>query len=276
MTTIDAHQHFWQYHPQRHGWIDDGMAMIRKDFLPDILQLLLAENAVDGCVAVQADQTVAETDYLLSLANENDFIKAVVGWIDLRADDVGEKLVQYKQYPLLKGFRHILQGLPSGYMLQPAFLNGIQQLGKLGFTYDILIYPNQLLEAAELVRQHPNQLFVIDHLAKPYIKLGLVDEWKKDMQAIAQFDNVYCKISGMVTEADVENWNPKDFLPYLDAVTNAFGTNRIMFGSDWPVCLVAASYKAVLGIVKDYYASFSPTEQESIFGLNAMQFYSIN
>jgi len=273
--TIDAHQHFWQYHPQKHEWIDDSMAVIQKDFLPEDLQPILKANAVDGCVAVQVDQTEAETDYLLSLADKNNFIKAIVGWIDLMADNITERLVHYKQYPLLKGFRHIVQGQPQGFMLQSNFQNGIEQLSNHGFRYDILIYPNQLKEALQMAEKNPDQLFVIDHLAKPYIKAGMIDDWKKDMEAIAQYENVYCKISGMVTEADYENWKPEELTPYLDAVTNAFGINRIMFGSDWPVCLVAASYAKVLEVVKDYYRSFSDSEQENIFGLNAMKFYQI-
>ena len=273
--TIDAHQPFWKYNAVNHAWIDDSMVAIRKDFLPEDLQPFLAVNGVDGCVLVQADQTEQETDFLISLAQNNKFIKAVVGWVGLMAENISEKLVYYKQSPVLKGFRHIVQGQPAGFMLQPAFLNGISKLKDLEFTYDILIYPNQLSEALQLVKANPNQLFVIDHLAKPYIKKGLIDDWKKDMEAIAQFENVYCKLSGMVTEADYINWKPAEFTPYLDVVTNTFGTKRIMFGSDWPVCLVAASYAKVLAIVKEYYQSFSTEEQENIFGLNAINFYQI-
>lgn len=273
--TIDAHQHFWKYNAVNHAWIDDSMAVIRKDFLPDNLYPVLKENGVDGCVLVQVDQTDAETEYFISLANENGFIKAVVGWVDLMAANISEKLGYYKQSSVLKGFRHIVQGQPAGFMLQPAFLNGISKLKDLELTYDILISPNQLTEALQLVKANPYQLFVIDHLAKPYIKKGLIDNWKNDIEKIAQHDNVYCKVSGMVTEADYINWKPAEFTPYLDVVTNAFGTKRIMFGSDWPVCLVAASYAKMLAIVEEYYKSFSAQDQQNIFGLNAINFYKI-
>jgi L-fuconolactonase len=275
MLTIDAHQHFWKYHPGTHAWIDDAMKAIRQNFMPNHLQPVLQENNVNGCVTVQVDQTEAETDFMMALANDNTFIKAVVGWVDLKAANILEKLAYYKQFAIVKGFRHIVQGQAAGFMLQDDFLHGIKALKEFGFTYDILIYPNQLLEAVELVKKNPNQLFVIDHLAKPYIKAGLIDDWKKDMNAIAQYENVYCKISGMVTEADYENWKPGELTPYLEVVTNAFGTDRIMYGSDWPVCLVAAPYKKTIEIVKDYFKSFSKEEQEKIFALNAIKFYKI-
>lgn len=275
MLTIDAHQHFWKYHPDLHAWIDDSMKVIRQDFMPGDLQPVLLENNINGCITVQAVQTETETSFLVACANENNFIKGVVGWVDLRAKNISDRLTYYKQFPIVKGFRHIVQGQPKGFILQDDFLNGIRSLCDFGFTYDLLVYPDQLLEAVELVQQNPNQLFVIDHLAKPYIKAGLIDEWKKDMQVIAQYENVYCKISGMVTEADYKNWKLEELTPYLEVVANAFGTGRIMYGSDWPVCLVAASYKRTIEIVKDYFKSFSQEEQEKIVGLNALKFYQV-
>ncbi|MES2776060.1 MAG: amidohydrolase family protein [Bacteroidota bacterium] len=272
---IDCHQHFWHYNAQKHDWIDDEMAVIRKDFLPQDLMPVLSANGIDGCVAVQADQTEAETDFLLQLAKENSFIKGIVGWVDLRADNITERLAHYAQFSAIKGFRHVLQGEEPGFMLQPAFLNGIASLHEFGFTYDILIFPKHLKAAIELVKQFPEQRFVIDHIAKPYIKAGLIDEWKEDMTAIAQYPNVHCKISGTITEADYHLWKPEDFTPYLDTVVAAFGTSRIMFGSDWPVCLVAADYGKMLGIVQQYFSSFSPAEQEALFGENATRFYSL-
>lgn len=275
MFTIDAHQHFWKYHAATHGWIDDAMAVIRKDFLPANLEPVLLQHHIDGCIAVQADQTNEETNFLLQLAAENSFIKGIVGWVDLRAVDIKEQLNYYKQFNAVKGFRHVLQGEDPAFMLQPAFINGIAALQQYKFTYDVLVFPKHLKAVLELIKKFPNQLFVIDHIAKPYIKAGLVDDWKKDIELLASFNNVYCKISGMVTEADYQHWKQADFIPYLDVVVNAFGSKRIMFGSDWPVCLVAASYQEMLAIVKDYFASFSLTEQQDFFGNNATAFYQL-
>ena len=275
MQKIDSHQHFWQYHPVKHEWIDDAMSVIRKDFLPSALQPVLQQNNIDGCIAVQADQTEDETNFLLALQKENTFIKGIVGWVDLRAENIRERLEYYKQVNVVKGFRHVLQGEEPAFMLQPDFLNGIAALKNFDFTYDILIFPKHLPAAITLVQKNPEQQFVIDHIAKPYIKAGLVEEWKHDMKAIAQYKNVHCKICGMVTETDYNNWKQEDFTPYLDAVVEAFGTKRIMYGSDWPVCLVAASYTAMLHIVKDYFGSFSITEQADFFGNNAAAFYKL-
>ena len=275
MQKIDSHQHFWQYNPIKHDWIDDTMAVIRKDFFPSDLQPVLKENNIDGCIAVQADQTENETDFLLSLQKENEFIKGIVGWVDLRAENIKDRLAYYKQFKAVKGFRHVLQGEEPEFMLQRDFLRGIAALEEFDFTYDILIFPKHLPAAIELVKQFPKQPFVIDHIAKPYIKAGLTGEWKKDIQAMAQYENVYCKISGMVTEADYHLWKNEDFTPYLNTVVEAFGTSRITFGSDWPVCLVAASYNAMMNIVKEYFASFSITEQQDFFCNNAKTFYHL-
>ena len=272
---IDSHQHFWHYNAVKHDWIDDEMADIRKDFLPADLQPVLQQNTIDGCVAVQADQTEDETNFLLQLANENSFIKGIVGWVNLRADDIEQQLEHYGQFNAIKGFRHVLQGEEPEFMLQPNFARGIAALQKNGFTYDILIFPKHLKAAIELVQQFPNQPFVIDHIAKPYIKAGLIDEWQQDMATIARYENVHCKISGMVTEADYHNWKPQDFTPYLDAVVAAFGTSKIMYGSDWPVCLVAGSYEKMLDIVEQYFSAFSAEEQAMFFGGNATKFYRL-
>jgi L-fuconolactonase len=273
--AIDAHQHFWKYDPVAHSWINDEMSVIRKDFLPADLSPLLQQNKITGCIAVQADQTEKETDFLIELAGKNSFIKGVVGWVDLRAENIRERLVHYQKYPVVKGFRHILQGEEPGFMLQPDFLRGVAALKEFGFTYDILIFPKHISAAIELVKQFPEQPFVIDHIAKPFIKDGLIDEWKNGMQIIAQFPNVYCKVSGMVTEADWKNWTKEDFTPYLDAVTESFGVNRLMYGSDWPVCLVAASYEKMISLIQDYFSSFTASEQELIMGGNATRFYRL-
>ncbi len=273
---IDAHQHFWHYHPKKHEWIEDNMSVIRKDFLPSDFLPLLQENNFDGCIAVQADQNEIETKFLIDLAIKNNVIQGVVGWVDLKAENIYEQLAYYKQYDVVRGFRHVLQNEEPDFMLESNFLNGIQCLQDFNYTYDLLIFPQHLPAAIKLVKQNPHQLFVIDHIAKPYIKFGLIAQWKKDIELIAKFENVFCKISGMVTEVDYENWQDSDFLPYLDIVVKAFGTKRIMYGSDWPVCLVAASYPEMLNVVENYFNGFSETEQEDFFGKNAQLFYQLN
>jgi len=273
---IDAHQHFWHYNPKQHEWIDDKMSVIRNDFLPVDLLPILQKNNFDGCIAVQADQTEMETKFLIDLAIKNNVIQGVVGWVDLKAENIYEQLAYYKQYDVVRGFRHVLQNEEPDFMLESNFLNGIQCLQDFNYTYDLLIFPQHLPAAIKLVKQNPHQLFVIDHIAKPYIKFGLIAQWKKDIELIAKFENVFCKISGMVTEVDYENWQDSDFLPYLDIVVKAFGTKRIMYGSDWPVCLVAASYPEMLNVVENYFNGFSETEQEDFFGKNAQLFYQLN
>ncbi len=277
MFKIDAHQHFWEYNTAEFDWITDDMHVIRKNFLPEDLKPLLVENNIDGCVAVQTKQTEDENNFLLRLADENDFIKGIVGWIDLMAADIEEKLTYWNQEKKLKGFRHILQGEKNrALMLEPKFKKGINLLQKFNFTYDILIYPDQLQYALELVKSFPEQKFVIDHLAKPYIKTNEIETWQKDIEDFKQIENVYCKISGMVTEAEWNNYSVQTFKPYLDIVTETFGTKKIMYGSDWPVCLVAASaYKDVMQVAKDYFSSFSENEQKDFFGNNAVFFYNL-
>ena len=275
MKIIDTHQHFWKYDPVNYSWINDEMQVIRKDFLPGVLAVVVNEHKLQGTLAVQADQTEAETDWLLQLAAKNDFIKGVVGWVDLRSSNIEERLQHYQQFSKLKGFRHVLQGEEPSFMLQKDFLNGISKLQQYNFTYDVLIFPQHLAAALELVQQFPEQKFVIDHVAKPYIKDGKIDEWKTGMEKIAQHQNVYCKISGMVTEADWKNWTEDDLRPYMDVVISSFGIDRIMYGSDWPVCLVASSYKRWLQTVKNYFASYSEEEQEKVFSSNAIKFYNL-
>jgi len=275
MQKIDSHQHFWLYDSVKHSWIADSMKVIRKDFLPADLQPILQQNNIDGCVAVQADETELETDFLIKLANENSFIKGVVGWVDLTAFNCKKRLAHYHQFKIVKGFRQILQSREPEFMLQPKFINGIAALKEFNFNYDLLIFPKHLPAAIKLVKQFPEQKFVIDHIAKPPIKDGLISNWKKDIQTIAQYDNVFCKISGMVTEANLTGWKPSHFTPYLNTVVASFGTKRIMFGSDWPVCLVAADYAKMKQITTAYFASFSATEQQDFFGGNAAEFYKL-
>jgi L-fuconolactonase len=277
MPRIDAHQHFWKFDPIRDGWIGPDMGIIQRDFLPADLQPILQETGIDGCVAVQADQSEEETDFLLDLAGRHDFIKGVVGWVNLQDTQVEDRLARYRRYPQLKGFRHVLQNeRDRALMLQPAFRNGIALLRKFGYTYDILIYPDQLGYTREFVAGFPDQPFVIDHLAKPHIKDRIItEEWKDAIRAVGAYENVYCKISGLVTEADWKHWKPEHLRPYIDTVVEAFGTERILFGSDWPVCLVAASYQQVLQIVTDYFSTYSKDQQDAFFGGNALKFYNL-
>lgn len=272
---LDSHQHFWKYSPQQHNWIDDSMVSLKRDFLPNDLEPHLIENKIEACVVVQADQSEKETEFLLELATQYEFIKGVVGWVDLRAKNVEERLQFYSQNQYFKGVRHIVQSEKQDFLLDPAFQNGIGKLGNLNLTYDLLIYSHQIEAAIKLVSQFPNQKFVLDHLAKPNIKNGKIDPWKNQIQRLAQFSNVSCKISGMVTEADHVQWKPSDFIPYLDIVFDAFGENRILFGSDWPVCLLAASYQEVYQLITDYTANFSLEQRDKLFGANAERFYNI-
>ena len=272
---LDSHQHFWKYSPQQHNWIDDSMVSLKRDFLPNDLEPHLIENKIEACVVVQADQSEKETEFLLELATQYEFIKGVVGWVDLRAKNVEERLQFYSQNQYFKGVRHIVQSEKQDFLLDPAFQNGIGKLGNLNLTYDLLIYSHQIEAAIKLVSQFPNQKFVLDHLAKPNIKNGKIDPWKNQIQRLAQFSNVSCKISGMVTEADHSQWKPSDFIPYLDIVFDAFGENRILFGSDWPVCLLAASYQEVYQLITDYTANFSLEQRDKLFGGNAERIYNI-
>lgn len=275
--AIDSHQHFWTFDPIRDSWITDDMSVIQRNFYPEDLQSTLHQNSIDACVAVQADQSLAETRFLLDLAAKNSFVKAVVGWIDLQADDIDEQLSEWKSEKKLAGFRHVLQAEPDiEYMLRPNFLNGISKLKKHGFTYDILIFPKHLATAQKFMAQFPDQPFVLDHIAKPYIKAGLIDEWERDIRNLSKFENLQCKVSGIITEADWKAWTYEQIKPYLDVVFDVFGTDRIMFGSDWPVCLVAGEYRQVKGIIETYTKDFSTSEKAKIFGENAARFYGIS
>ena len=274
--TIDSHQHFWKYEAVKHSWIDDEMSVIRRDFLPSDLAAVYQQNTIDGCVAVQADQTLEETDFLIDLAAENSFIKGVVGWVDLRGKNIEADLEKYSKHNVVKGFRHIVQGGEDhNFLLRPDFLRGISALAKYNFTYDILVFPHQLGAVLEFVKRFPNQKFVIDHMAKPYIKDGFFDGWASQMKEISKHKNVLCKVSGMITEADFKSWTDAQLNPYLETVFNAFGTDRILFGSDWPVCLVAGNYKEVKDIVTNFISKFSKAEQNAIMGENAIKFYNL-
>jgi L-fuconolactonase len=276
MMRIDAHQHFWQYDPVEYGWINDEMAVLRRDFLPADLKPLLYQSGFAGCVAVQARQTPEETRWLLELADQNAFIRGVVGWVDLRSAQLAEQLGQFTRDSKLVGVRHVVQDEPDDeFMLRPDFRRGIVHLAERGLAYDVLVYPRQLRAAIKLVAEFPEQRFVLDHIAKPLIAQGALDPWQTDLRALAQFPNVWCKVSGMVTEARWKEWRPEDYRPYLDVVFDAFGPGRIMIGSDWPVCRVAADYAATMGIVTDYIQQFLREEQDAILGGNCAMFYRL-
>lgn len=276
MLKIDSHQHFWNYDEVRDSWITDDMDVLRDDFLPQHLKSILEHYGFEGCVVVQSDQSPAENDFQLKHAAAHPFIKGVVGWVDLQAADIDAQLKKLSKNEKLKGFRHILQGEPDpALMLKPEFVNGISKLSAYGFTYDMLIFPHQLKYAAELVAKFPNQRFVLNHLAKPNIKEGLIEEWKQDIIELAKQQNVSCKVSGMVTEADWKKWKVKDFTPYLDVIFEAFGPKRVMYGSDWPVCLLAADYGRVLSLVENYTEKLPQEAQEDFWGNNAKRFYNL-
>lgn len=275
MLRIDAHQHFWQYEPVRDSWINESMEVIRRDFMPEDLLPILQANQVDGCVAVQADQSETETEFLLNLALKHSYIKGVVGWTDLCSAAAEEKLAYYSSFKAIKGFRHILQAEEPEFMVQERFKKGIGLLHRYGFTYDVLIYAHQLKHAAQLVAAFPDQSFVIDHIAKPAIRQGEINEWAKGIRTLAQYPNVHCKISGMLTEADWGQWKEPDFRPYLDIVVETFGIERVMYGSDWPVCLLAADYATSMSVVKNYFSGFGMDEQAMFFGGNAAKFYKL-
>ena len=274
--VIDSHQHFWKYEPVKHSWIDDDMSVIRRDFSPSDLAKVYQENSIDGCVAVQADQTLEETDFLIDLASINNFIKGIVGWVDLRAENIENVLEKYSTDKIVKGFRHVVQGeADHNFLLRPNFSRGISLLEKHNFTYDILVFPHQLGSVLEFVKKFPHQKFVIDHIAKPYIKDGYFEGWATMMTAIGKHKNVSCKMSGMVTEADFNIWTPEQIHPYMDTALEAFGSKRILFGSDWPVCLVAGNYSKIKKLTTDFISQLSQIEQNSIMGNNAIEFYNL-
>ena len=273
---IDAHQHFWQFDPIRDAWIDDSMNVLRRDFLPLELGEILQNHDIDGCVAVQADQSETETSFLLNLAENYSFIKGVVGWVDLLASDLSDRLAFFSINPLFKGVRHIAQAEEDDFLKREDIKLGISHLRKYNLTYDILIYPRQLPAAIELVKAIPEQRFALDHIAKPDISSGLSASWKSDIGELSSLSNVYCKISGLVTETKGYHWKEKEFVPFLDTIVDSFGVDRIMYGSDWPVCILAANYSGQLDILSDYMAQYSIEDQEKFWGLNAQHFYNLN
>ena len=273
---IDAHQHFWIYNPAEYDWIDDSMSALRRDFLPADLKPELDRSHFQGSVAVQARQTLEETRWLLDLAERSPSILGVVGWADLRSPDIRSQLQVLARNPKLVGIRHIVQTEPDvRFLLQPEFLRGISALDEFDLAYDILIYTKHLPVAAEFVERFPRQRFVVDHLAKPPIRSGQINSWAGGIRRLAEFPNVFCKLSGLVTEADWQHWRPEEIAPFLDVAFESFGPDRLMIGSDWPVCLVAAPYARVLRVVKTYLQAKSAECREAVLGGNAQRFWRL-
>jgi L-fuconolactonase len=273
---IDAHQHFWRYDPAEYAWIDDAMADLRRDCLPDEAAREMTNAGVDACVAVQARQTLEETGWLLALADAHRAIVGVVGWVDLQSPDAQRQLELFADHPKLVGVRHIVQSEPDArFMLRPEFCGGIALLEKLGLAYDILVYPRQLAAATELAARFAGQRFVLDHLAKPDIRRGELRTWERDIRALSTCSNVSAKLSGLVTEAAWTAWTAQDLRPYLDVAFDCFGADRLMIGSDWPVCTVAAGYARVMAVVTDYLADRPAPERDAVLGGNAQRFYNL-
>ena len=273
---IDSHQHFWIYDPNQYPWMTDELSAIRSNHLPEHLQVEFDRLGIDGSVAVQARQSLDESRWLLKMADESCLIKGVVGWVDLRSEHVEDQLAEFAEHPKFVGVRHVVQDEPDeNFMLLPEFIRGISKLKSYDLSYDILVFPKQLPAAIELVKQFPDQPFVLDHLAKPLIKDKEISTWDEHIRELAQFSNLTCKVSGMITEANWTAWKTSDFTPYLDVVFEAFGEDRLMYGSDWPVCKLAGSYRQVYDLTDNYLSQFSPLAKEKFFGGVASEFYGL-
>ena len=273
---VDAHVHFWKYEKTKDDWITDDMKILQQDYIPQTISSTLKRNEIDGCVAVQAAQTELETLFLTELAKTHDIIKGVVGWVDLQNENIEERLKYFSQFSIIKGWRHVVQGEPNDFLLRENFQKGIAALQPYGYTYDVLIYHHQLKPALEFISKFPDQKFVIDHCAKPDVANKKIDEWTLLMQQTAKHPNVFCKLSGLLTEAKWKQWSPGEFYPYLDVVFDAFGTDRLMFGSDWPVILLSGMYVQWKSLLEKYMENFASEDKEKIFGENAIRFYNLN
>src|SRR5688500_9589485 len=276
MMRIDSHHHFWRYDPIEYDWIDDDMRVLRRDFLPNDLRPLLKETGIDGVISVQARQTVDETRWLIELARDHDFVRGVVGWLPLAGGDVERELDQFSENRKLVAVRHVVQAeRDDQFILRDDFNRGVAALERYQLRYDILIFERHLPQTTTFVDRHARQVFVLDHVAKPKIKAGEIEPWRTHIRELARRPNVYCKISGMVTEADSKTWTPEQLRPYFEVVLESFGSRRLMFGSDWPVCLVGASYALWHQTVADWTAELSPDERELIFGATAIEAYDL-
>lgn len=275
MPSIDSHIHFWKYDPKYYSWIDNSMKMLQKDHLPEHVAQTFERNGIDGCVAVQAATSEFETQFLVELAKTHPLIRGVVGWVDLSAENADERLEHFSGYPVIKGYRHIVQSEPDDFMLNASFRRGIKALAKYNYTYDILVYPRQLVAAENLVGAFPNQVFILDHCGKPSVKSKQPEDWKQNMERLAAHQNVYCKLSGLFTEARWKSWSAGDFYPYLDVVFKYFGKDRLMFGSDWPVMLLSGIYVQWKSLLEKYMQDFIREDKEAVFGDNAVRVYGL-
>ncbi|MBC7851618.1 MAG: amidohydrolase family protein [Chitinophagaceae bacterium] len=272
---IDSHVHFWKYNKQRDSWITNQMKVLQEDYLPEQISLTLKRNDIDGVVAVQVDQQEVESRFLVELAATHPIIKGVVGWVDLQADNINDRLEELSVHKIIKGYRHIVQAERDDFLLDANFQRGVAALKEFDYTYDILIYPRQLPAAEQFINRFPDQKLVIDHCAKPEVKTTQITEWAEAMQRIAQSPNVYCKLSGLFTEAKWKDWSAADFYPYFDVVFNAFGPERLLFGSDWPVMLLSGIYVQWKSLVEKYMEGFIQDDKDNVFGLNAIRFYNL-
>lgn len=274
--VIDSHHHFWHYTAEDYGWIPPEWSRIKRDFLPADLASEIAAAGVHGVISVQARQSLAETEWLLDLASNNDFIRGIVGWVPLVDPAIESHLDRYASHPKFRAVRHVLQAEPdNGYMLRADFNRGLSALARRSLAYDILILERHLPAAIQLVDRHPDQVFVLDHIAKPRISAGELEPWAANIRELARRPHVACKVSGLVTEADVNAWSPAQLQPYLDVVLSAFGPSRLLFGSDWPVCLAGVSYAAWKHTVETALASLSSSERAAIMGENASRLYRL-
>jgi L-fuconolactonase len=275
MLKLDSHQHFWKYSDAEYGWIDDNT--LRRDFLPDDLHKELKSAGIDGSISVQARQTTGETEWLLSLAEQNSFLRGVVGWVPLTSPSVEGDIEKYASHRKLKAVRHVVQDEKDDrYILRPDFNAGVALLDKHGLAYDILIFEKHLPYAIQFVDKHPNQRFILDHIAKPRIREGAVQPWRDNLREMAKRPNVWCKVSGVVTEADHQKWTEAQVRFYIDAAIDAFTPKRIMFGTDWPVCTTATTYKNWTELMRRATKNLSPSERDSIFGGAAAAAYRID
>jgi L-fuconolactonase len=273
---IDAHQHFWNYDPVEYDWIGPGMEALRRDFLPSDLEPQLRQAGFQGSIAVQARQSLDETRFLLELAERNPFVLGVVGWVDLRSPEAAAQLDAFRSHPKLVGVRHVVQSEPDDrFLLGEAFLRGVALLEPRGLAYDILVYPRHLKPAAEFVSRVPGVRFVLDHAAKPEIRTGQIRDWARDLRALARFPNVMCKLSGLVTEADWRSWTNDGIRPYLDVAWDAFGPERLLIGSDWPVCTLTAEYGRTMGLILDYLSRRPAAEQDAVCGGNTRRLWNL-
>lgn len=274
---LDSHQHFWKYNSSDYVWMSDAMDVLRRDYLPEELETQLRSIGFNGTIAVQARQMIEETEWLLELADRHEFIRGVVGWVDFASDHLDRQFQTFSAHPKLKGVRELIHDMEDiEYAISDTHVRAIAKLAEYGLTYDLLLRPPHIRPAIELVRQFPDQPFVLDHIAKPAITDRETSPWQEDVRRLADYPHVFCKLSGMVTEAKWHAWEPEEFHPYLEVVLDAFGYDRVMIGSDWPVCTLSGDYVSTMRVVLDFLEPYPPEVREAILGGNCARFYSIN